>query len=101
MEVLGVRKGTQVINGIEYVFEDHAYWDSKKKRGAHKRVYIGKMSTENLFQMKRIGCNNSWKRLRRIARLVQFPLKKAFDNSMVRCILHSRQNLTMKRNRMA
>ena len=33
---------TQVINGTEYVFEDQPYWDSKKKRGAHKRVYIGK-----------------------------------------------------------
>jgi hypothetical protein len=37
-----VKRGTQVINGTEYVFEDHPYWDSKKKRGAHKRVYIGK-----------------------------------------------------------
>lgn len=35
-------KGAQVINGTEYVFEDQAYWDSKKKRGAHSRVYIGK-----------------------------------------------------------
>jgi len=42
MEVLSVKKRTQVINGTEYVFEDEAYWDSEKKRGAHKRVYIGK-----------------------------------------------------------
>lgn len=49
MEVLCVRKGTQVINGTEYVFEDHAYWDSKKKRGAHKRVYIGKNVNGNFI----------------------------------------------------
>ncbi|MCD6237835.1 MAG: IS1634 family transposase [Thermotogae bacterium] len=35
-------RGTQVINGTEYVFEDQPYWDSRKKRGAHKRIYIGK-----------------------------------------------------------
>ena len=34
---------TQVINGTEYVYLDHSYWDKEKKRGAHKRVYIGKM----------------------------------------------------------
>lgn len=37
-----MKQGTQVINGTEYVFEDHPYWDAKKKRGAHKRIYIGK-----------------------------------------------------------
>jgi transposase len=37
-----MKRGTQVINGIEYVFEDHPYWDSDRKRGAHKRVYVGK-----------------------------------------------------------
>lgn len=37
-----LRKGTQVINGTEYVYEDKPYWDSDKKRGTHKRVYIGK-----------------------------------------------------------
>ncbi len=36
-------KGTQIINGTEYVFEDQPYWDAKKKRGAHKRIYIGKL----------------------------------------------------------
>jgi transposase len=34
--------GTQVIKGVEYVYEDHPYWDSKKQRGSHKRIYIGK-----------------------------------------------------------
>jgi hypothetical protein len=37
-----MKRGTQVINGVEYVFEDHPYWDSDRKRGAHKRVYVGK-----------------------------------------------------------
>lgn len=34
--------GTQVIKGVEYVYEDHPYWDSVKQRGSHKRSYIGK-----------------------------------------------------------
>jgi len=33
---------TQIINGVEYVYEDYPYWDSDKQRGSHKRVYIGK-----------------------------------------------------------
>ena len=33
----------QVIKGTEYVYIDHPYWDKEKKRGAHRRVYIGKM----------------------------------------------------------
>ena len=33
----------QVIKGTEYVYIDHAYWDKEKKRGAHRRVYIGKI----------------------------------------------------------
>lgn len=37
-----MKTGTQVINGVEYVYEDHPYWDSEKKRGTHKRTYIGK-----------------------------------------------------------
>lgn len=32
----------QVINGTEYVYLDEPYWDSVKKRGSHKRTYIGK-----------------------------------------------------------
>ena len=34
---------TQVINGVEYVYEDKAIWDVNKKYGTHKREYIGKM----------------------------------------------------------
>lgn len=37
-----MKTGTQIINGIEYVYEDHPYWDPIKKRGTHKRNYIGK-----------------------------------------------------------
>ena len=33
---------TQIIKGVEYVYEDQPYWDSVKKRGSHKRVYVGK-----------------------------------------------------------
>ena len=34
---------TQTIKGKEYAYEDQPYWDSKKKRGSHKRVYIGRI----------------------------------------------------------
>lgn len=37
-----MRIGTQVINGVEYVYEDKPYWDPIKQRGSHKRNYIGK-----------------------------------------------------------
>jgi transposase len=35
-------KGTQVINGTEYVYEYDSTWDSDKKSAKHKRNYIGK-----------------------------------------------------------
>ena len=38
----GFMRRTQLINGVEYVYEDQPYWDSEKKRGSHKRVYLGK-----------------------------------------------------------
>jgi len=37
-----VPRGTQVINGIEYVYEYDSKWNSDKKYGTHKRNYIGK-----------------------------------------------------------
>jgi transposase len=37
-----VKTETQIINGVEYVYEDQPYWDPVKKRGSHKRNYIGK-----------------------------------------------------------
>jgi len=36
-------RGTQVINGIEYVYEYDSVWDKEKKYGTHKRNYIGKI----------------------------------------------------------
>lgn len=37
-----MRIGVQEIIGVEYVYEDQSYWDSRKQRGSHKRNYIGK-----------------------------------------------------------
>ena len=34
---------TQVINGTTYAYIDTAFWNSSKKRGEHKRKYIGKI----------------------------------------------------------
>ena len=34
---------TQVINGTTYAFIDKSHWNSEKKRGEHKRKYIGKV----------------------------------------------------------
>ena len=34
---------TQIINGVEYVYQDKPVWDPSKKYGTHKRDYIGKM----------------------------------------------------------
>lgn len=34
---------TQRINGTDYVYIDEPYWNADKKRGEHKRKYIGKM----------------------------------------------------------
>ena len=36
-------KGTQKINGVEYVYEYDSTWNTDKRYGTHKRNYIGKM----------------------------------------------------------
>jgi len=36
-------RGTQVINGTEYVYEYDSTWAKEKKYGTHKRNYIGKI----------------------------------------------------------
>ena len=36
-------RGTQIINGTEYVYKYDSTWNSMKKYGSHKRNYIGKM----------------------------------------------------------
>jgi transposase len=33
----------QNIRGIEYVYEDHPYWDKATKQNRHRRVYIGRL----------------------------------------------------------
>lgn len=38
----------QIINGVSYVYEDRASWDSTKKNAKHSRTYIGKM-VDNVF----------------------------------------------------
>ncbi len=35
---------TQIIKNIPYVYIDLPYWNSEKKRGEHKRRYVGKLS---------------------------------------------------------
>lgn len=35
-------RGTQIINGIEYVYEYTTTWNPEKKRAEHKRNYISK-----------------------------------------------------------
>ena len=37
-----MKTDTQIINGVEYVYQDQPYWDKEKKRGTHRRTYIGK-----------------------------------------------------------
>lgn len=39
---------TQNINGVLYVYEDHASWDSTVKNAKHTRHYIGKMVDNTL-----------------------------------------------------
>jgi transposase len=39
-----VPRGTQIINGTEYVYDYVAIWDKDKKQPKHKRNYIGKMA---------------------------------------------------------
>ena len=40
---------TQKIKGIEYVYEDYAYWDKDKKQNRHHRKYIGKLGPDGEF----------------------------------------------------
>ena len=45
--------GSQVINGVTYVYEDMAFWNAQKSRGEHKRNYIGKMVDGTFVPNKR------------------------------------------------
>jgi len=40
---------TQLIKGVNYVYEDYPYWDKTTKQNRHKRVYIGKLGENDEF----------------------------------------------------
>ncbi len=40
---------TQLISGINYVYEDMPYWDKEKKQTRHKRIYIGTLDDQGEF----------------------------------------------------
>ena len=44
---------TQMINGVEYVYQDKPVWDANKKYGTHKREYIGKMVDSQFVPSKK------------------------------------------------
>lgn len=46
-------RGTQIINGTEYVFDTDAKWNAQKKYGTHNRTYIGKMVDGEFVPSKR------------------------------------------------
>ena len=46
-ETIKVR--TQNINGVDYVYEDHPYWDKSTKQNRHRRKYIGKLGPDGEF----------------------------------------------------
>lgn len=46
-------RGTQIINGVEYVYEYDSTWDTNKKYGTHKRTYIGK-NVNGVFVLNKI-----------------------------------------------
>ena len=43
------QRRTQLIKGVQYVYEDYPYWDTQKKQMRHKREYIGKMDNDGAF----------------------------------------------------
>ncbi len=44
-----LRRRTQQIKGVHYVYEDYPYWDKQKKQMRHKRNYIGKLDKNGEF----------------------------------------------------
>jgi transposase len=44
-----IKKRTQRIKGVDYVYEDTSYWDKAKKQNRHKREYIGKLGVGGEF----------------------------------------------------
>jgi len=43
------KRRTQNIKGVDYVYEDHPYWDKATKQNRHKREYIGKLGQDGEF----------------------------------------------------
>ena len=43
------KRRTQIIKGVNYVYEDYPYWDKVTKQNRHKRVYIGKLDLNGDF----------------------------------------------------
>jgi transposase len=43
------KRRTQNIKGVDYVYEDHPFWDKATKQNRHKRVYIGKLGQDREF----------------------------------------------------
>jgi len=43
------KRRTQNIKGVDYVYEDHPFWDKATKQNRHKREYIGKLGQDGEF----------------------------------------------------
>ena len=39
----------QRTGGVDYVYVDHPFWDRERKRGDHRREYVGKMTADGRF----------------------------------------------------
>jgi len=46
---------TQIIKGVQYVYEDYPYWDRYKKQTRHKRQYVGKLNKKGIFIPNKIS----------------------------------------------
>lgn len=46
-------RGSQVINGTEYVYEYDSVWNTKKRYGTHRRTYIGKIVNGKFLSNKK------------------------------------------------
>ena len=44
-----VKVRSQNIRGVDYVYEDHPYWDKTTKQNRHRREYIGKLGQDGEF----------------------------------------------------
>ncbi|MCH3918196.1 MAG: integrase core domain-containing protein [Spirochaetia bacterium] len=58
-------KGSQIINGTTYVYEDKVFWNAGKSRGEHKQNYIGKMVNDSIYFNAYAGPRDLKKALRK------------------------------------